>query len=333
MARTTAGSIPVRSHARQKPEDSSKRLGPTNQRQCQRIRLDGGSKGIDLRIPHGGAPDGSPIERVSRPIGPYHTAPLPCDLEVVALPGTQIDVVVGFRRLAVRVAQGHRQGQIRRSPPCGATVGHCGEPAPPLDDPLQRRDHRFREEREGVSEVALAGSVSSDEEGGVVEIDLLSRNAPEAEHVHPAERGIDHSGPRTAARNAGIRRAHSSARVPAYSGGGMPTTRPAPAGPRSVAHWRRTRKSTRIQVVIRLNMHEAKTHLSRYVARLREGEAILLCRRNEPVAEIRALPRARTKRRAVRLGPRTVHRTGLVLRAAARRHPGRLREGTGVPEE
>lgn len=49
--------------------------------------------------------------------------------------------------------------------------------------------------------------------------------------------------------------------------------------------------------MIRLNMHEAKTHLSRYVARLKEGETIILCRRNEPVAEIRALPRAPKKRR------------------------------------
>lgn len=49
--------------------------------------------------------------------------------------------------------------------------------------------------------------------------------------------------------------------------------------------------------MIRLNMHEAKTHLSRYVANLQEGETILLCRRNEPVAEIRALPAARRKRR------------------------------------
>ncbi len=49
--------------------------------------------------------------------------------------------------------------------------------------------------------------------------------------------------------------------------------------------------------MIRLNMHEAKTHLSRYVAQLQEGETIVLCRRNEPVAEIRALPRVRMKRR------------------------------------
>ena len=53
--------------------------------------------------------------------------------------------------------------------------------------------------------------------------------------------------------------------------------------------------------MIRLNMHEAKTHLSRYVARLQEGETILLCRRNEPVAEIRALPRTRDKPRPIGL--------------------------------
>lgn len=37
-------------------------------------------------------------------------------------------------------------------------------------------------------------------------------------------------------------------------------------------------------------MHDAKTNLSRYVAELKEGESVLLCRRNVPVAEIRALP-------------------------------------------
>ena len=37
--------------------------------------------------------------------------------------------------------------------------------------------------------------------------------------------------------------------------------------------------------------------ISRYVAQLQEGGTILLCRRHEPVAEIRVLPRARTKRR------------------------------------
>ena len=43
--------------------------------------------------------------------------------------------------------------------------------------------------------------------------------------------------------------------------------------------------------MIRLNIHEAKTHLSRYLARLEEGERILLCKRNIPIAEIRPLAR------------------------------------------
>lgn len=49
--------------------------------------------------------------------------------------------------------------------------------------------------------------------------------------------------------------------------------------------------------MIRLNIHEAKTHLSRYLARLKAGETILLCRRNEPIAEIRALTPERVERR------------------------------------
>jgi antitoxin (DNA-binding transcriptional repressor) of toxin-antitoxin stability system len=43
--------------------------------------------------------------------------------------------------------------------------------------------------------------------------------------------------------------------------------------------------------MIRLNIHEAKTHLSKYLGRLESGETIVLCRRNEPIAEIRPLPR------------------------------------------
>lgn len=37
------------------------------------------------------------------------------------------------------------------------------------------------------------------------------------------------------------------------------------------------------------NMHDAKTHLSRYVAELEPGEVLLLCNRNQPVAELRSL--------------------------------------------
>ena len=49
----------------------------------------------------------------------------------------------------------------------------------------------------------------------------------------------------------------------------------------------------------RVNMHEAKTHLSRYVAELKPGETLVLCKRNQPVAEVRALSK---KPRKIRFG-------------------------------
>ena len=53
--------------------------------------------------------------------------------------------------------------------------------------------------------------------------------------------------------------------------------------------------------MIRLNIHEAKTHLSKYLARVAKGETILLCRRNQPIAEIRPLRPTRTKPRPIGL--------------------------------
>jgi len=53
--------------------------------------------------------------------------------------------------------------------------------------------------------------------------------------------------------------------------------------------------------MIKLNIHEAKTHLSAYLERLAKGEIILLCKRNTPIAEIRPLPRHRTTRRPIGL--------------------------------
>ena len=41
--------------------------------------------------------------------------------------------------------------------------------------------------------------------------------------------------------------------------------------------------------MIQVNIQQAKTHLSRYVDRVVAGETIVLCRRNQPVAEIRPL--------------------------------------------
>lgn len=53
--------------------------------------------------------------------------------------------------------------------------------------------------------------------------------------------------------------------------------------------------------MLKLNVHEAKTHLSRYLARLSEGEKIVLCKRNVPIAEIVPLKRTRTEPRPVGL--------------------------------
>jgi len=53
--------------------------------------------------------------------------------------------------------------------------------------------------------------------------------------------------------------------------------------------------------MIKLNIHEAKTHLSRYLEKLKKGETILLCKRNEPIAEIRPLPAHSNRKRPIGL--------------------------------
>lgn len=58
--------------------------------------------------------------------------------------------------------------------------------------------------------------------------------------------------------------------------------------------------------MIKINIHEAKTHLSKYLARLAKGESILLCKRNEPIAEIRPLNVRRSKPRPLGLAKGTV---------------------------
>ena len=51
----------------------------------------------------------------------------------------------------------------------------------------------------------------------------------------------------------------------------------------------------------RINVAEAKTHLSRYLERVERGETVVICRRNVPVAELRAVPRERTDPRPIGL--------------------------------
>ena len=53
---------------------------------------------------------------------------------------------------------------------------------------------------------------------------------------------------------------------------------------------------------VKLDMQEAQSHLSRHVTALKQGDRILLCRRNEPVAEIRLLPESNKQPRPVGLG-------------------------------
>jgi antitoxin (DNA-binding transcriptional repressor) of toxin-antitoxin stability system len=52
----------------------------------------------------------------------------------------------------------------------------------------------------------------------------------------------------------------------------------------------------------RINMQEAKTHLSAHIAKLAEGDRIILCRRNRPVAEIRPIQQPMDQARPVGLG-------------------------------
>jgi prevent-host-death family protein len=47
----------------------------------------------------------------------------------------------------------------------------------------------------------------------------------------------------------------------------------------------------------KVNVHEAKTHLSRYLEEVERGEIVLICRRNVPVAELRRLAEVGSGRR------------------------------------
>ena len=51
--------------------------------------------------------------------------------------------------------------------------------------------------------------------------------------------------------------------------------------------------------MIRVNIADAKTHLSRYLERVEDGETVVLCRRNVPIAEIRPLPKSPKQLRPV----------------------------------
>ena len=53
--------------------------------------------------------------------------------------------------------------------------------------------------------------------------------------------------------------------------------------------------------MIKVNIHQLKTHLSKYIDRIAQGETILVCKRNVPIAEIRPVPQARQAKRPIGL--------------------------------
>ncbi|MGO9097107.1 MAG: type II toxin-antitoxin system Phd/YefM family antitoxin [Bryobacteraceae bacterium] len=44
--------------------------------------------------------------------------------------------------------------------------------------------------------------------------------------------------------------------------------------------------------MIKVNIQEAKTHLSRYIGRVEKGDVVVVCRHNQPVAELRPIEAA-----------------------------------------
>jgi len=51
--------------------------------------------------------------------------------------------------------------------------------------------------------------------------------------------------------------------------------------------------------MIKANIADAKARLSTYLDSVEQGEIVVLCRRNVPIAEIRALPKPPAKERPV----------------------------------
>jgi prevent-host-death family protein len=55
--------------------------------------------------------------------------------------------------------------------------------------------------------------------------------------------------------------------------------------------------------MIVVNIHEAKAKLSEYLDKVAAGERVMICKRNQPVAELRAVEQKRTQPRPIGGGP------------------------------
>lgn len=53
--------------------------------------------------------------------------------------------------------------------------------------------------------------------------------------------------------------------------------------------------------MIKVNIHDAKTHFSSYLAQLKSGEVMVICKRNLPYAEVRLVAPHRSKPRPLGL--------------------------------
>jgi prevent-host-death family protein len=49
--------------------------------------------------------------------------------------------------------------------------------------------------------------------------------------------------------------------------------------------------------MLTVNMHEAKTHLSKYVEMVEDGEEVIICKNGHPVAMLNPYPQASGKRK------------------------------------
>lgn len=54
-----------------------------------------------------------------------------------------------------------------------------------------------------------------------------------------------------------------------------------------------------IMVMVVINIHEAKAKLSEYIDAVAAGERVVICKRNHPVAELRAVEQKRTQPRPI----------------------------------
>ena len=59
-------------------------------------------------------------------------------------------------------------------------------------------------------------------------------------------------------------------------------------------------------VMIQINIHEAKTHFSKYLAKVARGETIVVCKHNKPFVEISPIHKAKLKKRVLGLAKGSV---------------------------